>query len=99
MYTTTNFKSKKALKDAIKAGKEVGVFAPAHAASGPARDGIEYNAHIDGDGRDIFEAACKLGHEGIVAKRRDLPYQSGRSKWWLKTKNPNSRPTEGSGPR
>ena len=55
-----------------------------------ARDGIEYGEHIDGDGSDIFKAACRLGHEGIVAKRKDLPYESGRSKRWLKIKNPDS---------
>lgn len=27
-YTTTNFKSKKALKDALKAGAKIGVFSP-----------------------------------------------------------------------
>jgi ATP-dependent DNA ligase len=54
------------------------------------RDGIELNEHIEGDGADIFKAACKLGHEGIIAKRKDLPYESGRSKRWLKIKNPDS---------
>ncbi len=54
------------------------------------KDGIELNAHIEGDGCAIFEHACKLGHEGIVAKRTDLSYESGRSRRWLKTKNPNS---------
>ena len=33
---------------------------------------------------------CKLGHEGIVAKRRDLAYESGRSRRWIKIKNPDS---------
>jgi hypothetical protein len=33
---------------------------------------------------------CKLGHEGIVAKRKDLPYESGRSKRWLKIRNQSS---------
>jgi ATP-dependent DNA ligase len=28
--------------------------------------------------------------EGIVSKRRDLTYISGRSKSWLKIKNPKS---------
>jgi hypothetical protein len=37
-------------------------------------------------GARIFEHACKFGLEGIVSKRRDLPYQSGRSKRWLKIK-------------
>jgi len=53
-------------------------------------DGIEYNDHLTGAGDDIFRAACKLGHEGIVAKRIDLPYESGRSKRWLKIKNLDS---------
>ena len=32
------------------------------------RDGIEFNEHIEGDGAVIFQHACHLGHEGIVAK-------------------------------
>jgi bifunctional non-homologous end joining protein LigD len=51
---------------------------------------IRYNEHLEGEGRQIFESACKLGLEGIVSKRSDLPYVSGRSKTWLKIKNPNS---------
>jgi bifunctional non-homologous end joining protein LigD len=54
------------------------------------KDGIEFNDHIAGDGKMVFEHACKLGHEGIVAKRKDLPYESGRSRRWVKIKNPNS---------
>jgi bifunctional non-homologous end joining protein LigD len=30
--------------------------------------------------------ACKLGLEGIVSKRKDLPYRSGRGGHWLKIK-------------
>jgi bifunctional non-homologous end joining protein LigD len=40
-----------------------------------------------GLGPDLFRAACDMGLEGIVSKRRDRPHQSGRSKHWLKTKN------------
>jgi ATP-dependent DNA ligase len=55
------------------------------------KDGIEFNDHIEGVAGDVvFDHACKLGHEGIVAKRKDLPYESGRSKRWLKIKNPDS---------
>lgn len=54
------------------------------------KGGIEFNEHLTGDGTLIFKHACKLGHEGIVAKRIDLPYESGRSKRWLKIKNPDS---------
>jgi ATP-dependent DNA ligase len=40
--------------------------------------------------RPFFEHACKLGLEGIVPKRRDLPYRSGRCRAWVKIKNPPS---------
>lgn len=54
------------------------------------KDGIEFNGHLEGEGHRIYKHACKLGCEGIVAKRKDLPYESGRSKRWLKIKNPDS---------
>jgi bifunctional non-homologous end joining protein LigD len=38
----------------------------------------------------VFRHACKIGLEGIVAKRRDRPYRSGRSPDWIKTKNPEA---------
>ena len=44
--------------------------------------------HLDGDGAIVFEHARKLGLEGIVSKRRDLPYRSGRCRAWVKVKNP-----------
>jgi bifunctional non-homologous end joining protein LigD len=52
--------------------------------------GIVYNDHLEGDGSVIFQHACKMGLEGVVSKRRDLPYRSGRAKSWLKIKNPKS---------
>src|SRR6266851_9170369 len=36
---------------------------------------------------DLFRAACNVGLEGLVSKRRDRPYQAGRSKHWIKVKN------------
>jgi bifunctional non-homologous end joining protein LigD len=36
----------------------------------------------------VFAHACKMGLEGIVSKRKDSPYRSGRSPDWLKMKNP-----------
>jgi len=57
---------------------------------GRTKTGIFFNEHFAGDGTEIFANACALGCEGIVAKRLDLPYQSGRSKAWLKIKNPKS---------
>ena len=50
--------------------------------------GIRFNEHIEADGPTVFARACKMGLEGIVSKRKDSPYRSGRSPDWLKSKNP-----------
>jgi bifunctional non-homologous end joining protein LigD len=55
-----------------------------------ASPGIRFNEHIEGDGLTVFAHACKLGLEGIVSKRKDSAYRSGRSPDWLKMKNPSA---------
>ena len=35
-----------------------------------------------------FSAFLQLGSEGIVSKRLGSPYVSGRSRHWVKSKNP-----------
>src|SRR5215468_10413847 len=50
--------------------------------------GLRFNEHIEGDGPTVFAHACKMGLEGIVSKRKDSMYRSGRSPDWLKMKNP-----------
>src|SRR6516165_9550806 len=55
-----------------------------------ASPGIRFNEHIEGDGPTVFAHACKLGLEGIVSKRKDSAYRSGRSPDWLKMKNPDA---------
>jgi len=56
-----------------------------------ARAGIQLNEHCDDLPVDVvFRHACKLGFEGIVSKRVGSPYRSGRSRDWLKLKNPNA---------
>jgi bifunctional non-homologous end joining protein LigD len=52
--------------------------------------GVRLSEHLDGDGETIFRHACALGAEGIVAKRRDRPYRSGRSPDWVKVRNPDA---------
>jgi ATP-dependent DNA ligase len=50
--------------------------------------GIRLCEHIeDADGAVVFRAACNMGLEGIVAKRRDSRYRSGRCRDWIKVKN------------
>lgn len=43
-----------------------------------------------GEGEIGFAHACKLGCEGIVTKRLGSSYRSGRSRYWLKIKNPKA---------
>ncbi|MGY3234085.1 bifunctional non-homologous end joining protein LigD [Bradyrhizobium sp. USDA 4448] len=51
-------------------------------------EGVFINPFERGElGPDLFRAACSMGLEGLVSKRRDRPYQAGRSKYWVKVKN------------
>jgi bifunctional non-homologous end joining protein LigD len=54
------------------------------------RGGVQYVEHTEGDGKEMFAAACKLGLEGIVSKRLGSVYKSGPSKTWVKVENPKS---------
>ncbi len=47
---------------------------------------IRVAAHMEKDGKQTFDQAVAAGAEGIIAKRRDAPYRSGRSDAWLKIK-------------
>jgi bifunctional non-homologous end joining protein LigD len=51
--------------------------------------GMRFSEHLDGNGEIIFDRACKMGLEGIVSNRLDLP-ASVESKSWVKIKNPAS---------
>ena len=52
--------------------------------------GLRLNEHPAQPGDLVFRHACKMGLEGIVSKRLDSRYRSGRSKDWLKFKNPDA---------
>ncbi len=47
---------------------------------------VRFAAHIDGNAEGLHREAGRLGLEGIIAKRADAPYRSGRSGDWLKVK-------------
>jgi bifunctional non-homologous end joining protein LigD len=49
---------------------------------------IVLNEHYEEEGAIVYREACRLGCEGIVSKRLGSPYRSGRSKHWIKVKNP-----------
>lgn len=47
---------------------------------------FRYVDHLENGGPDVLRSACKLGFEGIVSKRLDAPYRSGRGGDWTKAK-------------
>ena len=51
-----------------------------------ARSRIRYSEHVVGQGARTFAEACRLKLEGIVSKRRDSEYKTGRTDAWVKTK-------------
>jgi bifunctional non-homologous end joining protein LigD len=48
---------------------------------------VRYTPHRNGEhGEEVYREACRKGLEGVIAKRADSPYLSGRSRDWLKLK-------------
>jgi DNA ligase D-like protein (predicted ligase) len=54
-------------------------------------DPLRFTEHRAGDGVEFYSEACRLGWEGLIAKRADAPYQAGRTKDWLKFKCENNQ--------
>src|SRR5271165_1163339 len=52
-------------------------------------DNIVFSEAIAAEGALVFAKACELGLEGIVSKRAGSRYWSGRTRQWVKSKNPN----------
>jgi hypothetical protein len=51
-------------------------------------DGV-FSEALAAEGAVVFAKVGELGLEGIVSKRESSFYRSGKSRNWLKTKNPN----------
>ncbi|MBY6241954.1 non-homologous end-joining DNA ligase [Methylosinus sp. Sm6] len=47
---------------------------------------IRYSDHLRGGGPRFLEECCRMKLEGVVSKRADRPYVSGRTLSWIKTK-------------
>ena len=43
-------------------------------------DRVQLSQTIDADGASGLQSACKMGLDGIIAKRLDAPHGAGRSK-------------------
>jgi bifunctional non-homologous end joining protein LigD len=54
--------------------------------SGAASSQVSFSEEFGAGGSDILRSACRLGLEGIIGKRKDSPYVSGRSLDWIKLK-------------
>lgn len=61
---------KRLLQDLLKGAPETFIFVEA----------------LEANGKVVFEKGCKLGLEGLIAKRLGHPYRSGRQESWIKLK-------------
>lgn len=52
----------------------------------PKQGVLRYSAHIVGQGETIFDEACRRNMEGLISKRGDAAYVSGRHRNWVKVK-------------
>ncbi|GIL40388.1 DNA ligase D [Roseiterribacter gracilis] len=53
----------------------------------PRTDGpIRFSDHVTATGEEFYSQACRLALEGVISKRRDAPYRSGRGDSWVKSK-------------
>jgi bifunctional non-homologous end joining protein LigD len=48
---------------------------------------LRYVEHFETSGANVLQSASRMGFEGIISKRLDDPYRSGRFGSWLKTKD------------
>ena len=52
----------------------------------PDAGAVRFSAALDAPPQDMIAAACRMGLEGIIGKRRDAPYSSRRNRDWIKLK-------------
>lgn len=51
-----------------------------------AKSAIRYVDHFESEGDAVLKSACQMNLEGIISKKRDAPYVSGRTDAWTKAK-------------
>ncbi|RWA60718.1 DNA ligase D [Mesorhizobium sp.] len=52
----------------------------------PENSALRFSDHFSEPGKVIQQHVCRMGLEGVVSKRADAPYRSGRSLTWIKSK-------------
>jgi ATP-dependent DNA ligase len=53
---------------------------------------LSVSEEFEGSGAAVYDAACRLGAEGIVSKLRRSRYRTGRHGDWVKVLNPAYQP-------
>ena len=53
----------------------------------PTSGALRYSEHVADKGNQTYQAATELGIEGVVGKRADARYVSGRQADWIKVRN------------
>jgi bifunctional non-homologous end joining protein LigD len=54
------------------------------------KHGLRPSDQVEADGATVYRLACELGAEGIISKLKGSRYRSGRTRDWIKCKNPDS---------
>ena len=60
------------------------ILKPKRAKKAP--NSLRHSEHWIGQGDELYQESCRKGLEGIISKKADQPYRSGRSRDWLKVK-------------
>jgi len=60
------------------------ILKPKRAKKAP--NSLRYSEHWISQGDELYQESCRKGLEGIISKKADQPYRSGRSRDWLKVK-------------
>jgi len=55
-------------------------------ADAPDEGPLRFSEHFAQTGKTMLRHACRMGLEGVVSKRADAPYRSGRGHDWVKSK-------------
>ncbi len=50
------------------------------------KEPLRYSEHFEQSGALVLRHVCRLSLEGVVSKKKDAPYRSGRGKTWVKSK-------------
>lgn len=74
------------LRDQPLSARKARLKAVLEAAPKAAQQRLRYVDHFVTAGQAVLDSACRLDLEGIVSKKLDAPYRSGRSDTWVKAK-------------